>query len=294
MSDLNDVFQGALPAVVGADVCQATRLGHRVHRVAITTGEVVVKVFQSSERQAFRRELTGRRIAATALGHWAPVVITSGTTPSGHHYIVYDDVAGPSLHTLADKNRHQALRVLGSVLYRFHQITGPRFGPVTNPTVATAQDLLTSLAAHRADLLARHGRRRLAARLQELADQLTPQLSGRGDAVLCHNDLHFHNVIVATSSDRLTVRGVVDYESATFAVPEYDLAKTLVVCSAFTETDRQALHAGYGHPIDATILGGLTTYHAIDGWLWAALIEQRDHQLWQTRLRRSVDLDSFT
>lgn len=278
----------ALALDVGPDP-QLTKITHRVYRVAANDQTLVLKLFQPADQHQHQRELDGRRIAATAIGPWTPPLIASGTTPTGHHYVAYSHIAGTSLHTLAQRYRPKALQLLGSILHHLHQATSPYFGPITNPTTTTAHALIRALATERAALLTTHGETTLADTLAALANRLPPSSTAEHHAVLCHGDLHFHNVIVtATHRGDPEVQAIVDYESVTYAFAEYDLAKTLVVCSAFTDQDRRALQAGYGHHTDDTLLTDLLTYHAIDGWLWAALIERRHQRLWRTRLNATL------
>lgn len=70
--------------------------------------------------------------------------------------------------------------------------------------------------------------------------------------VLCHNDFHEGNVLVAPTGDRWQVTGYVDVENAVAADPLFDLAKTDFYAIRGDQTKRRAFIRGYGPlPTDA-------------------------------------------
>ena len=89
-------------------------------------------------------------------------------------------------------------------------------------------------------------------------------------AVLCHNDLHEGNVLVAQGPDGWQITGVIDVENAIAADPLIDLAKTDYYALGRGEPERTALLDGYGPlPADAAErLRLYRLYHALELWDW--------------------------
>jgi aminoglycoside phosphotransferase (APT) family kinase protein len=93
-------------------------------------------------------------------------------------------------------------------------------------------------------------------------------------AVLCHNDLHEGNVLVAERPGGWEVTGVIDVENAIAADPLIDLAKTDYYALGRGEAERAALLEGYGSlPAGAAErLELYRLYHAVELWDWFASI----------------------
>jgi aminoglycoside phosphotransferase (APT) family kinase protein len=92
--------------------------------------------------------------------------------------------------------------------------------------------------------------------------------------VLCHNDLHEGNVLVAATDGSWEVTGFVDVENAVAADPLFDLAKTGYYAVKGDEAKLAALLDGYGPlPGDwAERLSLYRLYHALELWDWFAMI----------------------
>lgn len=91
-----------------------------------------------------------------------------------------------------------------------------------------------------------------------------------GSAVLCHNDLHEGNVLVAQHPGGWQMTGVIDVENAIAADPLIDLAKTDYYALGRGGPERAALLDGYGSlPADAAErLELYRLYHALELWDW--------------------------
>ena len=102
-------------------------------------------------------------------------------------------------------------------------------------------------------------------------------------AVLCHNDLHEGNVLVARNANGWRITGVIDVENAIAADPLIDLAKTDYYSLGRGEPERAALLEGYGHDNGSRNRNGLLPadaadaaerldlyrlYHALELWDW--------------------------
>lgn len=89
--------------------------------------------------------------------------------------------------------------------------------------------------------------------------------------VLCHNDLHEGNVLVAQDpGGDWRISGLIDVENAVAADPLLDLAKTDYYSLGRGESERAALLEGYGPlPEDAADrLALYRLYHALELWDW--------------------------
>lgn len=92
--------------------------------------------------------------------------------------------------------------------------------------------------------------------------------------------------------DGVLVPHLVDFEAAVRCRPEYDVSKSIVTSSALSANERNALLAGYGKQglISEELLFAFIIFHAVDGWVHAALLEQRDRSLWRTRVDEVLSL----
>jgi aminoglycoside phosphotransferase (APT) family kinase protein len=92
--------------------------------------------------------------------------------------------------------------------------------------------------------------------------------------VLCHNDLHEANVLVARDGDTWDVTGFVDVENAVAADPLLDLAKTDYYAIRGDPARRAGFLDGYGRlpPDWAERLSVYRLYHALELWDWFAML----------------------
>lgn len=92
--------------------------------------------------------------------------------------------------------------------------------------------------------------------------------------VLCHNDFHGYNVLVARGDGGWAVTGLLDVENALAADPLLDLAKTDYYWIKGEPAKLAGLLDGYGPlpPDWAERLSLYRLYHALELWDWFALI----------------------
>jgi hygromycin-B 7''-O-kinase len=165
-------------------------------------------------------------------------------------------------------------REMGAALATVHQIGQEAYGYLTDRVL----DPLFDNGAYM--------RRQFAKKLEEfhelggddrLHDAVTRRIERDGglfdnckSPVLCHNDLHEGNVLVAQRPDGWKITGVIDVENAIAADPLIDLAKTDYYSLGRGEPERGALLEGYGPlPADAAErLELYRLYHAIELWDW--------------------------
>jgi len=165
-------------------------------------------------------------------------------------------------------------REMGATLAKVHQLGQQAYGYLTDRILDPSPDNGSYM------------RRQFAKKLKEFKD-----LGGDGhlhdavarrierdaalfdncqSAVLCHNDLHEGNVLVAQRAGNWEVTGVIDVENAIAADPLIDLAKTDYYSLGRGDPERSALLKGYGPlPADAAErLELYRLYHAIELWDW--------------------------
>ena len=161
-----------------------------------------------------------------------------------------------------------ALCQLGRVLREFHTLPPSALSGTTDVPRAVA-----SLRRHLPEAL-----------LVQSAEALTrvAELASAATSVSCHGDLHLANVLAPGDDGRTCV---IDFEGATTAPAEYDVAQTIVTTDAFTPDERFSLLSSYDARLHAELLDQLTVFHALRGWLYAAVRENRDVELWNVRLR---------
>ncbi|WP_328913175.1 MULTISPECIES: phosphotransferase family protein [unclassified Streptomyces] len=190
--------------------------------------------------------------------------------------LVLEDLGRLSLHEAVrtgDWPRHQALRLLGHLLREFHRL--PR-GAQPGARRAFAEQVTVLLARLPEPL--RVATRGVLLRAVDLAET--------HDQVLCHGDLHLGNVVLPATDPR---PHLIDFEQTAPAFAEYDVAQGVVTCGVLAAGDRELIAAGYGGGLDDGLLTHLIVFHTLRGWLYAAVREKRDTQLWQTRLNTALD-----
>ncbi|GAA0425441.1 hypothetical protein Acor_78700 [Acrocarpospora corrugata] len=277
----------ACRALLGTPVVRANQLSASastaVYRVILTDRQihesVIVKVYAGHTRwKASKEHLTlAERSGCPAFG--VPDVVASGQIP-GHDLtaLVLTDLGPHTLHqTISDGiwPRRDALRLLGRLLNAFHHDPGCRDRTRTQVVSQLVLDVRTLR-----DRLPEEVRWRVQPSLDRLSRP------AQHNAVSCHGDLHFRNVVFR-AGDPLPY--LIDFEQATDAPAEYDLAQTAVTTDALASDDLASLMTGYLGPTSRVLLTDLIIFHTLRGWWWAARQEGRDVVLWQARLTQVLD-----
>ncbi|WP_406114681.1 phosphotransferase family protein [Kitasatospora purpeofusca] len=164
-------------------------------------------------------------------------------------------------------------REMGAALATIHQVGQEAFGYMTDRTLDPRPDNGTYMRHQFAKKLAEF---RTLGGDDRLHDAVARRIERDGalfdncrSAVLCHNDLHEGNVLVAPGA-AARVTGIIDVENAIAADPLIDLAKTDYYSLGRGEPERHALFEGYGPlPADAAErLDLYRLYHALELWDW--------------------------
>lgn len=234
----------------------------------------VVKLYRAPVAWKADKERSVIHAISTSSRLTAPRVLAHGYLPAiGAAALVLEDRGAATLQDEVRAGRcspHDALRQLGRVLREFHTLP---------PVLCTTTDLPRAVAALR---------RRLPEALHVRADEVLTRVAEYASAaapVTCHGDLHFSNVLVPDDDGRICV---IDFEGATTAPAEYDVAQAIVTTDAFPPDERLALLTSYNGPLNTELLGQFTVFHALRGWLYAAVRENRDVALWDGRLRTAL------
>ncbi len=173
---------------------------------------------------------------------------------------------------LASDDRDAVYHRMGQLLAEVHRITQDHWGYVTTRVVDARPDntaYMTDQFARRLATFAElGGDPDLARAVEARVTRQAHLLAACTAPVLCHNDFHQGNVLVA---DR-TVSGYVDVEGAVAADPLFDLARTDYYALRDDPAAREAFLRGYG-PLPSGWRGRVAIYqlhHALELWNWAA------------------------
>ena len=167
-------------------------------------------------------------------------------------------------------------REMGAALAAIHRIGQDAYGYLTTKILDPCPDNGSYM------------RERFARKIKEFDDlggdkALSAAIAGRVErdaglfadcaaSVLCHNDMHDGNVLVARRADGWELTGVIDVENAIAADPLMDLAKSEYYSFNRGEAEIAALFEGYGElPGDGVERIALyKLFHALELWDWFA------------------------
>lgn len=143
-------------------------------------------------------------------------------------------------------------RQMGAALRSLRAVTLPSFGYIMGAGYLKAFDsnlgyMTAAFKVKFRDFAEQGGDPALIRRLQTRVEAGAEAMAGCGQAVLCHNDIHPGNFLVAQDDDGAwRVSGLIDWENATAADPLFDLAKALDQIRHDDPPGRDPLLEGYG------------------------------------------------
>lgn len=276
---LSTACQEWLGTAVGELSCLCVAPTSAVLRAELVVGggpaNVVVKLYRASAVWKADRERNVIDAVSASPRLTAPRVLAHGYLPAiAATALVLEDRGAATLQNQVQTGQcspHDALRQLGRVLREFHTLPPSALSGTTDVPRAVA-----SLRRHLPEAL-----------LVQSAEALTraAELASAATSVSCHGDLHLSNVLAPGEDGRTCL---IDFEEATTAPAEYDVAQTIVTTDAFTPDERSSLLSSYDAHLHAELLDQLTVFHALRGWLYAAVRENRDVELWNVRLRTTL------
>lgn len=195
-----------------------------------------------------------------------------------HGVTVMTRVPGEPLATAPEDAMRDLYRQLGELQAAMHRVTQPAFGYLTTEVLDPVPDNTTYMTRRFTVKLAEFAERGGDPEIHRLASARVAERSGLFGScavpVVCHNDLHEGNVLVAPAGDGWRINGFVDVENAIAADPLMDLAKTIQYERTRSPVKVAGLLAGYG-PLPANGPARIALYRlyqALELWDWFAEI----------------------
>jgi hygromycin-B 7''-O-kinase len=167
---------------------------------------------------------------------------------------------------------------MGAALSAVHRIRQPSFGYLVTQILEPVPDNTAYMTRQFAKKLREFGELGGEPQLHDTILAFVADRAGGfarcAGPMLCHNDLHEGNVLVARGADGWTMTGFIDMENAVAADPLLDLAKTDYYAVRGNDTRQIGLLDGYGALPDdgADRLAVYRLYHALELWDWFASI----------------------
>src|SRR5262249_8415183 len=249
---------------------------------------VILKIYPDTfhwkmEKEVYVYQLLGR---ATALS--TPSVLWSDNSREllAQNYLVMTALKGQLLSQVASSLSAVELRdiyfEMGALLAKVHGITLDAFGYMTTgiraPHPKNDAYMRFQFQKKLAEFEARDGDAALRRAVEQYVETHGDLLTQAPTPVLCHDDYHEGNVLVAVENGKWRVTGMIDVENAVSADPLLDIAKTDYYAIRGNEAKREGFLAGYGPlPINWRERVQLyKLYHALELWDWFAAIGNRD------------------
>jgi aminoglycoside phosphotransferase (APT) family kinase protein len=142
-------------------------------------------------------------------------------------------------------------REMGALLRRMSGIAMPRHGyllasEVARPFDTNLERMTAAFEAKYRDFRGWGGDEGLLCQIQRYVGARFDALGECGAPMLCHNDFHPGNVLVALGADGAwQITGVIDFDNAIAGDPLWDLAKALDFTTHECAAGRTPLEAGY-------------------------------------------------
>jgi hygromycin-B 7''-O-kinase len=280
-------------AVPGAQVAECVpRAGGQLSmvyeaRFADGTDPVIIKVYapEWEWKQAKEAHVYGL-LRSHGFGPVARILGT-GSAPDGRAYTVMTCLPGEPLSESAARMTADEIgavyRQMGSALADLHRIDQEAFGYLVTGIVdampTNSLYMTRQFAKKLGEFASLGGDAVLRAEIERHVAERSHLFGLCQHAVLCHNDFHEGNVLVARDdAGDWRVSGVVDVENMIAADPLVDLAKTDCYSIRGDQIKRAALLAGYGPAGEesAERLAVYGLYHNLELWDWFASIGRTD------------------
>lgn len=257
-------------------------------RCAPPTEPVIVKIYAEQWRWKQEKELHVYRLLEQHGVGPVPRILHSQDEQGllGLALTIMTKVDGVPLSAvkgdLSDADVRSVYRQLGACLARVHGIAQSSFGYLTtqihDPEPTNSAYMHRQFDKKLAEFAALGGDPALHAAVESRLVERAGLFQHCSGAVLCHNDFHDGNVLVARQPSGWAFTGFIDVENAIAADPLVDLAKTDYYAVLSDPARRQAFHEGYGPlPADAEDrIEIYRIYHALELWDWFASIGQTD------------------
>lgn len=287
------ILDDALPGFEVTDVL--ARTGGEVNAVyevrgAGDAGPVVIKVYRQRDRaepwlSKLAKEVYVYRLLARRGVEAVPRILHAepdGVPALPSAFAVMTMLDGQPLSTVDGRVADDVYQQMGRLLAEIHRIPAARWGYVTTGVIDSRSTNTAYVLGQFAAKLRRHadlgGDAVLGDAIERQVARQADLLAGCQLPVLCHNDFHDGNVMVARAGDGWRVTGYVDVENAVAADPLLDLARTDYYALRHDGAKRSAFLRGYGPlPPDGPARMALyRLHHALEFWNWSASHDKRD------------------
>lgn len=257
-------------------------------RCAPPTEPAIIKIYAEQWRWKQEKEIyIYRLLEQHGVGPVPRILHSQGDDgPFGHAYTIMTRLDGVPLSAvrddLSEADLRSVYRQLGACLARVHRIAQSGFGYLTThihePEPTNSAYMQRQFDKKLAEFAALGGDPALHTAVEFRLIEQAGLFQHCAGAVLCHNDFHEGNVLVAKRPSGWTLTGFIDVENAIAADPLIDLAKTHYYAIHGDPAKGQAFHEGYGPlPPDAQDrIEIYRLYHALELWDWFAFIGQTE------------------
>lgn len=199
-------------------------------------------------------------------------------------FVLMSKIEGENLRSvenaLSARDVTSAYRLMGEVLRKLHRRSMGGFGYIGPQGLKPAHASNCAYVRSQFDrktreFIDRGGDTQLAERITNHISARAHLLHACKEGVLCHNDFHGSNVLVAGRDENLRLAGVLDFDNAHAADPLMDLAKTLFCAPEMDDARRAALLEGYG-PLEREdwreTVHLYRLYFNVEFWCWMAML----------------------
>jgi len=245
---------------------------------------LIVKVYAAQDRWRLAKEVdVYRMLASNGVGP-IPEILHAEPDPDhfGVPFVIMTLLPGQPLALVSpglDAGQIRRLyRQMGAVLAAIHRIGQDAFGYRVSRILDPQPDNTAYMTRQFAMKLREFGDLGGDPALRDMIEvhvaRRTALFANCAVPVLCHNDLHEANVLVARTGADWEVTGFFDVENAVAADPLLDLAKTEYYSIKGDAAKQAGFLDGYGPlPPDAPErLALYRLYHALELWDWFAMI----------------------
>ncbi len=242
---------------------------------------LIVKVYADKWRWKLAKEVHVYRLLARYDAGPCPKVQFAESTGE-HAFAVMTLLPGEPLSAIGtqldDAEIHGIYRQLGTILSAVHGISQDSYGYLTtrilDPQPTNTAYMTRQFAKKLGEFIEHSGDLALHCAIQAHITERAALFAHCQAPVLCHNDFHEGNVLVAEGPAGWTVTGFIDVENAIAADPLLDLAKTDYYAIQGNKAKLSGLIQGYGSlPSDwPDRLSLYQLYHALELWDWFAAL----------------------
>ena len=238
---------------------------------------LIVKVYADKWRWKLAKEVHIYRLLARLDAGPCPTILLAESTGE-HAFTVMTLLPGEPLSAISTQLDggaiHGIYRQLGMILSTAHRIGQDSYGylitRILDPQPTNSAYMSRQFAKKLREFAGHGGDSALHRAMQAHITQRHVLFAHRPAPVLCHNDFHEGNVLVAEGPNGWAVTGVIDVENAIAADPLLDLAKTDYYSVNGNKAKLSGLIQGYGSlPRDWSDRVSLyKLYHALELWNW--------------------------